>query len=389
MVDTINDKLQYLEQTKQLIKQAIISKGVNVSDQDTFRSYVNKIEAIEQGSGIILYNRPIGVIPYLESLTDKGFNISCNKNEHAKYPFVNAFKGLSNTFASFTGVSSTAPALLTIECDRNYLVNYYVIGGSINDTYSPRDWLLQGSVDGVHWNLLDNYSLTTSFDRKTAIERLIKPYYDYKYYRVVFIEGYYSNVHVKQVQLFGNTQETLTGGLKSILPVITSADDTPEGYTISTSSVYDIGKSSPYFLFSKGAYDNTGSISTSTRWLSGLSPTPEPLPQWVQIELPEATSIQSYLVTRTWWTGFSTTEQNRSAKSFELQGSNDGVVFDTIDSVSGLSAINWDTMKVYRTLESPATYKIYRINVTEIQGASGTYSGVHLSGFDLFSNIQE
>lgn len=54
MADTVNDKLQYLEQTKQLIKQAIISKGVDVSDQDTFRSYANKIETIKQGSGTIV-----------------------------------------------------------------------------------------------------------------------------------------------------------------------------------------------------------------------------------------------------------------------------------------------------------------------------------------------
>lgn len=46
---TINDKLEYLNQTKQDIKQAIINKGQNITDEDTFRSYVDKINDIELG----------------------------------------------------------------------------------------------------------------------------------------------------------------------------------------------------------------------------------------------------------------------------------------------------------------------------------------------------
>lgn len=46
---TINDKLEYLNQTKQGIKQAIINKGQNITEEDTFRSYVDKINDIELG----------------------------------------------------------------------------------------------------------------------------------------------------------------------------------------------------------------------------------------------------------------------------------------------------------------------------------------------------
>ena len=48
---TINDKLTYLEETKELIKQAIVDKGVEVNDTDTFRSYADKISEIEGGGG--------------------------------------------------------------------------------------------------------------------------------------------------------------------------------------------------------------------------------------------------------------------------------------------------------------------------------------------------
>ena len=43
----LKDNLDYLEETKKQIKQAIINKGVEVSNNDTFRSYVDKINSIE------------------------------------------------------------------------------------------------------------------------------------------------------------------------------------------------------------------------------------------------------------------------------------------------------------------------------------------------------
>ena len=46
---TINDKLEYLNQTKQDIKQAIINKGQNITEEDTFRSYADKINDIQLG----------------------------------------------------------------------------------------------------------------------------------------------------------------------------------------------------------------------------------------------------------------------------------------------------------------------------------------------------
>lgn len=50
MSGTVADKLTYLKETKDKIKEAINNKGVSVSDSDTFRSYPDKIKAIETGS---------------------------------------------------------------------------------------------------------------------------------------------------------------------------------------------------------------------------------------------------------------------------------------------------------------------------------------------------
>lgn len=48
---TIADKLNKLQDTKQAIKQAIIDKGVEVTDNDTFESYADKISSIQSGGG--------------------------------------------------------------------------------------------------------------------------------------------------------------------------------------------------------------------------------------------------------------------------------------------------------------------------------------------------
>lgn len=48
---TIADKLQYLGETKTLIKEAIQNKGVSVSDTDPFRVYADKISQIQTGGG--------------------------------------------------------------------------------------------------------------------------------------------------------------------------------------------------------------------------------------------------------------------------------------------------------------------------------------------------
>lgn len=72
-------KLAYLAETKDLIKAALIEKGQAVSDTDTFRSYADKVLAIETGgvtkevtkangifdvtSGIMTVTHKLGMVP--------------------------------------------------------------------------------------------------------------------------------------------------------------------------------------------------------------------------------------------------------------------------------------------------------------------------------------
>ena len=67
---TISEKLNYLMDTKVAIKNALIEKGAEVSDNDTFRSYSNKILEIPSGGEWFepsLYSTI--VVPNIEDIT--------------------------------------------------------------------------------------------------------------------------------------------------------------------------------------------------------------------------------------------------------------------------------------------------------------------------------
>lgn len=129
MANTIQDKLAYLEETKGLIKEAIIAKGVEVTDTDTFRSYANKIEAIQSGgslagapSGIKFANStfttvPTELFPYLEAQTDlSGIFENC-KNLTTVPSFDAKATDMNSTFKNCQALKTIA------QLDTNNVIN--------------------------------------------------------------------------------------------------------------------------------------------------------------------------------------------------------------------------------------------------------------------------
>ena len=76
MSSTTADKLNYLKGTKEAIKNAIVSKGVEVEEDATFRSYAEKIESIEVGDMTKAVYDPTGrntdIFAYAEGLLGRG-----------------------------------------------------------------------------------------------------------------------------------------------------------------------------------------------------------------------------------------------------------------------------------------------------------------------------
>lgn len=89
MANTTADKLAKLAETKSSIKQAIIDKGVSVSDTDTFASYAAKIGQIQGGGGIPNYiapkNNVNGVYKADNTATSFSLNGATDIDQYALY----------------------------------------------------------------------------------------------------------------------------------------------------------------------------------------------------------------------------------------------------------------------------------------------------------------
>ena len=75
----INDKLNRIKEIKEDIKQALIDKGVEVTDEDSFASYADKITNIPMEGGDPyyeeLYNEP-GHIHVTNAAREFYFNVN-------------------------------------------------------------------------------------------------------------------------------------------------------------------------------------------------------------------------------------------------------------------------------------------------------------------------
>ena len=138
MANTIQDKLTYLSGTKDAIKQAIIGKGVEVTDTDTFRSYADKITSIQAGGGgttnipdgtkfggSTFATVPVELFPYLEQQTNM-YNMFSSCESLQTVPLFDTSKCIT-TRAMFNNCSSltTVPLFDTSNVDdMSYMFNY-------------------------------------------------------------------------------------------------------------------------------------------------------------------------------------------------------------------------------------------------------------------------
>lgn len=163
MANTISDKLTYLEGTKSAIKDAIVAKGVAVSDSDTFRSYANKIGQISGGGGgkvnlndygltfayssmtqeqhnNIEYSLPDNIYRWFDgasfrSTIDISSHIDLSKVYEASYAFQNTYNiyidnirtsvGSSYAFSGFQGTLNNLELINTLSSGRNCAINTF------------------------------------------------------------------------------------------------------------------------------------------------------------------------------------------------------------------------------------------------------------------------
>ena len=146
MANIIQYKLDYLEETKRLIQEAIAAKGVSVSDTDTFRSYADKISSIQSGGGGTVnipdgtkfaYSRfttvPTEIIPYLEAQTDLSYMFYfCQKLTSIPLFSTSSVDDMSSMFTACTKLTSIP------QLDTSRVTNMYSMFSSCTITSVPQ-----------------------------------------------------------------------------------------------------------------------------------------------------------------------------------------------------------------------------------------------------------
>lgn len=116
---TVTEKLSYLYDTKEAIKDAIVSKGVNVEDADTFRSYADKISSIKNGDDELLNGIIKRTLTTLDNdhITEIGDGVFYNASKLTSVNLPNVTKLGNYTFTG-SGIKSVTdenfPKLQTI-----------------------------------------------------------------------------------------------------------------------------------------------------------------------------------------------------------------------------------------------------------------------------------
>lgn len=124
---SVVDKLNYLKETKTAIRNALVEKGVEVADSDTFRSYAQKVTDIPAGGGDIdaLIDGSITeIISEATYISSYKFNY-CSKLTKAIFP--NATGINFNAFAECTNLTEVSfPKVISIQYMAFYNCNSLV-----------------------------------------------------------------------------------------------------------------------------------------------------------------------------------------------------------------------------------------------------------------------
>jgi hypothetical protein len=195
MANTISDKLTYLEGTKSAIKDAIISKGVAVSDSDTFRSYADKIEQIESGGGKadannnwVNFNDVSGVqqsdidsvdfsnLTYVDSSKRKFYNTYFLGN--VSIPI----SGLTNAAYLFYGSKQNAGSTFTL--NDNIFINTFDLSSAFYNAQLIEHYTFQSPVCTNYNNMFRSGSSSTSYIKLVSfdVDTAAGKRFDYMFY---------------------------------------------------------------------------------------------------------------------------------------------------------------------------------------------------------------
>lgn len=146
---TVIDKLNYLKETKTAIRNALIGRGVEVADSDTFRSYAQKVADIPVGGADIdalIDGTLTEITSGVTSIREYAF-YNCSNLTSMILPLVTsieayAFYGCTSLVALYIGTESDTVCTLS---------NSNAIPSSVTDIYVP-EALVESYKAAANWS---------------------------------------------------------------------------------------------------------------------------------------------------------------------------------------------------------------------------------------------
>lgn len=180
---TIAEKLEYLDETKTQIKNALISKGATIADDDTFRSYATTITNLK-------------TVPTLQAKT-----ATVTANGTVTYTPDSGYDGLSSVAvttnitpsisqSTYTSGMSIGTTVTTFSYTSNNtaikfaLIIAYEIGNTGATSSSTITITLQGSQNNSSWSNINSFTKKRDSHNIAPCNKYYSSVTGYKYYRI-------------------------------------------------------------------------------------------------------------------------------------------------------------------------------------------------------------
>ena len=213
----------------------------------------------------------------------------------------------------------------------------------------PTWFKIEGSNDDTNWTTILERAYLTQWYSGESKQYWINNQTAYKFYRLLSIEQPTAYFGLSRFRLYKKIEGLPPRGF---IPALSS--ESQNGYEVSASSQYNGDHAKLY------AFD--GSIST--KWATASE---GGVGGWIQIKFPVET-----LCTTAWITSRNDSWYVQAATDFTIQGSVDGVNFETLKTVTG-QTWNQGEQKVFN-FTNTVPYLYYRIEADTIQGSENIFA---------------
>lgn len=324
----------------------------------------------------------VNLIPAMTSDTIPSGIASASSQHSHPYPAWKAFDGdVESNANGWIATYGVLEGWLQYTFPTPTIVDIYRIRNQIGgeSTRAPKDWTFEGSNDGITWTVLDtikDFTFWVMHDFSTFSFKNTTPFYSYRI-NITANNGSEDLLTIGELEMCHsyNSRFLIQLGDGSVKSCLYSTGETNIAPVMSSNS-----NPSPFVVSASGELSSTYSAwkafnsikQTSDRWMTTSGVTNG----WLKIDLgddnKQCVGRYVYYLTE------GSLMERRGAKNWKLEGSNDDVNWDVLDTQSNVTwKINGGEAKAFEFINYNE-YRYYRLNVSSTNGETLTIGELEL-----------